>query len=404
VTSVACQPETAGSHRLQSLDMLRGVAVLMVLAVHAPLPNGVKSFIDEREIGRLLATLISLGSYGVDLFFVLSGFLISGILFSELAKTGTLDVRRFWMRRGLKIWPSYFAAYGSVVIFMLVRDVLRNQGEAQGLITAALVRALPNILFVQNYASDSRWFASWSLAIEEHFYLLLPLLLLMLAATKRLMLFIPLACVLICIVIGLIRWYALRNGVSPDVIYLQTHFRIDGLCFGVCLGYMNSFHKRAILIPKSLSLMLLFFSLALMPAFFFPWGHGITENAGLTVMYLGFGGVVAIAAAHPGIGLSSPGAPLFRSLSAVGGYSYTIYLAQWGALSLAESRVLDPLCAMAFRASIDCRWIVFISGSLFGGVILSYVIERPFLKLRERWYPKSASEPAMQEVQPTGLH
>jgi len=77
--------------RNQSLDMLRGVAVLLVLGRH----------MDGAGIWS------SAGWCGVDLFFVLSGFLISGLLFTEFKKTGTIDVKRFWIRRGFKIYPAF---------------------------------------------------------------------------------------------------------------------------------------------------------------------------------------------------------------------------------------------------------------------------------------------------------
>src|SRR5262249_49948708 len=114
--------------RNQSLDVLRGIAVSMVLLVHLPLAHGTPR-------------LLSLGSYGVALFFVLSGFLISGLLYNELQKNGRLDLPRFWIRRGLKIWPSYFAAY--VPLFLLgVVSAVRHDGLTSGV--AKVWGALPN--------------------------------------------------------------------------------------------------------------------------------------------------------------------------------------------------------------------------------------------------------------------
>src|SRR5689334_9905317 len=96
------------STRLHSLDVLRGVAVLMVLVVHTPLPYRLSGFLSNSGVGQVFERGIKLGSFGVDLFFVLSGFLISSLLFSELSRTGRIDVIRFWARRNFKIWPSYF--------------------------------------------------------------------------------------------------------------------------------------------------------------------------------------------------------------------------------------------------------------------------------------------------------
>ena len=87
--------------RNQSLDVLRGIAILLVLGRHF------NYFPLWRQAGWI----------GVDLFFVLSGFLISGLLFQEYKNTGKLDVRRFILRRGLKIWPSYYLLILATMLF-----------------------------------------------------------------------------------------------------------------------------------------------------------------------------------------------------------------------------------------------------------------------------------------------
>lgn len=95
--------------RIQSLDIIRGIALLMVIIHH----SGPEMIPNQPDVSGLIGfsfwSLKNLGWSGVDLFFVLSGFLIGGLLFSEIERTGTLRCGRFWMRRGFKIWPSYFA-------------------------------------------------------------------------------------------------------------------------------------------------------------------------------------------------------------------------------------------------------------------------------------------------------
>jgi len=87
--------------RNRSLDVLRGIAILLVLGRHF------NYFPLWRQAGWI----------GVDLFIVLSGFLISGLLFQEYKNTGKLDVRRFILRRGLKIWPSYYLLILATMLF-----------------------------------------------------------------------------------------------------------------------------------------------------------------------------------------------------------------------------------------------------------------------------------------------
>ena len=111
-----------------------------------------------------------IGWLGVDLFFVLSGFLISNLLFSEYRKTERISLRTFYLRRALKLYPGFYLLLFSTVVFCAIagrRITLRG--------------TLGEFFFVQNYLGGL-WGHTWSLAVEEHFYLILPVLLIFLAA------------------------------------------------------------------------------------------------------------------------------------------------------------------------------------------------------------------------------
>ena len=137
--------QSATRTRLKQLDVLRAVAVLLVLC------SQVHSFDWLQRCGWI----------GVDLFFVLSGFLVSGLLYSEYKKYGSLSPKRFLVRRGLKIYPAFYTfVIGSVILMLLTRMKI------------PLDLLLAEILFVQNYYG-ALWGHTWSLCIEEHFYLLL---------------------------------------------------------------------------------------------------------------------------------------------------------------------------------------------------------------------------------------
>jgi peptidoglycan/LPS O-acetylase OafA/YrhL len=146
--------------RNQSLDVLRCAAVLLTVGFHFPY-YGIW--------GRI-------GWIGVDLFFVLSGFLISGLLFQEYNETGSINFRRFILRRGLKIWPSFYL----FLIFIAALWTLKPSSLAGEQI-------LYNVAWLQNYHASNSIFLihTWSLAVEEHFYLLLPALLLLLIKVSR---------------------------------------------------------------------------------------------------------------------------------------------------------------------------------------------------------------------------
>ena len=136
--------------RLPQLDVLRGIAILLVLLAHQPIPKA--------------SQLAHFGLTGVDLFFVLSGYLIGGILLAERYSRGRVGVKRFYFRRAVRIWPPYYACLALTLAV----------AAAAGL-PARL--ALPYIAHVQNYYETLPGLAQhfWSLAVEEHFYLLLPL-------------------------------------------------------------------------------------------------------------------------------------------------------------------------------------------------------------------------------------
>ncbi len=159
-------------HRLASLDALRGVAILLVLLHHPVLPFSSGGF-----LAPVVSTTYRFGWTGVDLFFVLSGFLVGVLLLRELKDYGRVDVRRFLTRRAFKIWPSYLLLIACV--FALTSAVEPPHDAAK-----AFRHLVPNLLHVQNYWLSPR-VQTWSLAVEEHFYLILPFGIALVARTRR---------------------------------------------------------------------------------------------------------------------------------------------------------------------------------------------------------------------------
>src|SRR5262249_32608758 len=167
--------------RLPQLDLLRGIAILMVLGAH-PVAK-----INESGCFWLVAYPWGhAGWTGVNLFFVLSGFLVGGLLFAEIHATANLNPGRFLVRRMFKLWPSYYL----YLIFLLLV-------AARGGLDPRIL--LPFFVHVQNYHDGIIAIAphTWSLAVEEHFYVLLPVFLSVVRApgTLGLMLFL---CILGC--------------------------------------------------------------------------------------------------------------------------------------------------------------------------------------------------------------
>jgi peptidoglycan/LPS O-acetylase OafA/YrhL len=326
-----------------NLDVLRGIAVLMVLGWHFDILPG--------------------GWAGVDLFFVLSGFLISSLLFSEWKRSGTLDIRRFLIRRGFKIYPAFYL-YLAVTI-----AAMRVGGH-----TVSTASVLPTAMFVRNYFPDTLgsgvWDHLWSLAVEEQFYLVLPPMLLLLA--RRRFHFLPAAFGTVAILAMVLRFHAGWNlsGRELDVWYIPTHLRIDSLMFGAVLSYLRAFepllfariaHSRLTLIPLAAAIAVLAF---------IPLSSPLMHTLGFTVLYLGFGALLLVMLVRvPGAGATR----LLKPVAEIGLNSYSIYL--WHmpiALMLAHTRAL---------------FVPYIASSIVLGILAAKLIELPTLRLRDRLFP-----------------
>jgi peptidoglycan/LPS O-acetylase OafA/YrhL len=199
------------SARITELDGLRGIAVLMVLGYH------------------LWPDVLFFGWSGVDLFFVLSGYLITSILLRN-RKPGAL--RSFYVRRILRIWPVYYVAL--LAAFALNLTAAQPVG-ARGLFMSVVFLQLTDLYLhpgVSQFVNPGYFAHSWSLAIEEQFYLIWPLLLLWLRPR-----FAALAAGAVA-VIAASYWLKLQVSTSPYFLLLLAT-RLDGLVLGVVLAYLE---------------------------------------------------------------------------------------------------------------------------------------------------------------------
>ena len=154
------------------LDGLRSIAVLLVICGHLS-----AKFVEsngQNHFSRL--PFVANGWMGVDLFFVLSGFFIGGQLWKELRGSQSIDVGRFIVRRGLRIWPLYFFTFICVLIFALTA----------GQDAAAKQYGWTDLVFLTNYYNRGLVMGSWSLCTEEQFYIVAPLALFFCAGRVRL--------------------------------------------------------------------------------------------------------------------------------------------------------------------------------------------------------------------------
>lgn len=327
--------------RVPGIDVLRGIAIALVLIRHT----------------GLVPIASRVGWIGVDLFFVLSGYLVSGLLFAEWRATGAMNVRRFLLRRGLKIWPQFYAM---VVATILVFACLHERVPGKHL--------LAEIMFLQNYYPGV-WSHTWSLAVEEHFYLGLALsALLMRNRIASLLNFLPHFFVAAMTTVLALRILTMRF--APETTELAhiwpTHLRADALLAGVLLAYLRQFHRDRLArwVQKYASAASPVSVLCLAPAYFLgplnPWMYTI----GLSLNAVAFGLLLLLVLHSPHSG-KAPGLSE-RLLSRLGRISYGTYLWQ-GPVLLFVDRTCHTSAIMSGTASAVLLPIIGLLGCLLIG-------------------------------------
>ncbi len=221
--------------RVFGLDIIRASAILLVVLCHSFLIFG------QKTADRLEDLSMLLGYFGVEMFFVLSGFLIGGILLRTIeagGRFGVRDLTRFWTRRWLRTLPMYFVVLILLnVMFFLVKG--RINGEWL------------YFVFMQNFAWQIPQFMmeSWSLAIEEWFYLLFPIVILALMAVmghgrKRMTVIVA---IIVFFAAGLAfrLYFSMVAGAAWDAgVRRVVVCRLDSIMFGVIVAYVNHYHGK----------------------------------------------------------------------------------------------------------------------------------------------------------------
>jgi len=188
------------ANHFPSIDGLRAISIIWLMGFHCIF------FIGQFDLNRYLQMRdragfqwLKYGLFGVDIFFVISGFLIGYLLMQEWRLHGRLSIRKFYYRRALRLLPAYYAA-------LLLCALLDSTN---------LSNAWANVLYVNNFVGSQQQFMpwTWSLAVEEQFYLLLPLLLLLILRLSRLRLIAVLLFLLaiaVCLRLLVIAHYGIR--------------------------------------------------------------------------------------------------------------------------------------------------------------------------------------------------
>src|SRR5881396_3827276 len=229
-SETAIDPRFSDRERQPGLDLLRALAIIVVVIYHAALFGF-----------KLPGRVDRFGWIGVDLFFVLSGYLIGGQLLAPLARDQRMNLGRFFARRALRIMPAYFVV---LAIYFLLPSWREYSEMSQPL--------WKFVLSIQNIAlhGGTAFSHAWSLAVEDQFYLVLPLLLLVLYPRPRASVII--ACIIIFGGIALRTILAFQNLTETGVsfrgfqawIYYPTWTRLDPLVLGVALAAIEKFRPQ----------------------------------------------------------------------------------------------------------------------------------------------------------------
>lgn len=322
-----------------------------------------------------------IGWSGVDLFFVLSGFFVTGVLFREFIEQGSIRAGRFLLRRGLKIWPLFYTA--------LLIQLIYSIAKGQELSTRQVVH---EVFFIQNYLPGFMN-VTWSLGIEEQFYLLLALgmpFVLKSGKHVKTVVFYCVAIMLFCFTLRIMS-IGYFTEYDPYKNFYPLHLRADSLCSGIVLSYLYHFKRKKFenfLLDNRLLISIICGAM-LLPLFLYPYYHKFTYTAGFSFVYLGYFLLVALflvrknEVKHRQATVRSF---IFNIVAWIGYYSYSIYLFHF---FIGFGLVSNFRKLVGTENPVYVEFLVFLLGNILFGYIISKVVEQPVLKWRDKRFPAS---------------
>jgi peptidoglycan/LPS O-acetylase OafA/YrhL len=348
--------------RSVALDTLRGVAILLVLCHHQ---------------SAILNWGHAITWSGVDLFFVLSGYLVTGLLVKEHLTFGGTRPGLFLARRAFKIYPPFWTMIAVTVLFSWINGKPSDERAI-----------LCELLFLQNYG-PGLWAITWSLAVEEHFYFLVAALF---AFWNRRQTSADLPSILrggLILLVGILIVRCLMHALLEPrykLTYLGTHVRLDALVCGALIAFArhHARHWLAVLVNQYRGYIVVASGILLASVFMMQGRVSLVRTVGYTLTYLAYAGVLLLV-----LHSKEPTSLVARVLARIGRYSYGIYLWHLPILVFA----LRPVAHLLPPSVAEWGGTFFVC-SIVGGALLTHLVELPMLALRDRWFPSRTGQRA----------
>lgn len=383
-------PSNSQTSRLYGLDTLRAIAIIIVLIYHY------RVVVSKEDSFGFLSQL---GWTGVDLFFVLSGYLIGNQVLSAFAKKQDFSLKLFYIRRLLRTLPNYYFVLAFYFIFPLALG---------GTVTAPFWQFLT---FTQNYAfhPGETFTHSWSLCIEEQFYLIFPLIVLLIASLRKSILLgwiAILTAVITAITLRGLMWFNhghanISQSDFYEFIYYSSFTRFDELLPGIAIAMLKNFHPDTFTKISDKGNQLLIGGLASIACMFYLFSNYLfIDNYGTNFWMTSFGyfflalsfGILILSALCPN--------SLLHKVRILGAanlalWSYAIYLIHKPLFKLLKA----PLTEWNIDINSAIGIAIIMGVSIFCGWLLYIFVETPFMKLRTQFYPTNIqrfmTEPAV---------
>ena len=373
--------------KLYGLDHLRALAILFVFLFHYFILSGGQP--------EWLPEFAKFGWTGVDLFFVLSGFLISSQLFAQIKQGKNISFKQFFLKRLFRIVPAFLVTVGLYFCVPFFRE------------KESLPPLWKFLTFTQNLGlnlKDVGTFShAWSLCVEEHFYLFLPLILILLQFTNS-MKKSYLLLIAFFLFGFIIRIYSFNQLYLPKIedengwmywyryIYYSTYNRLDGLLVGVSIAGIYQFLPTVWNRISKYGNLFIILSLVVLAGAHFLCYDQMTFNAsifGFPLIAIGYGFMVT--------GAVSPTSFLYRWNSKVTTFiatlSYAIYLTHKGVIHMTHQLLND------FKIDNNLMLLICMVTCTGFAYFLHLTIEKPFMKLKDQIIePKQNLPPTLATI------